>query len=169
MNDEERARLARFVADRTPALMRIAYLLTGDRHEAEDLLQTALLKTALRWGSLRHDDPEGYVRTVMYREQVGTWRRLRRRHVVREQRYVSQVDPDPNEATDVRFAMRSALKRLSAMHRAVVVLRFYEDLTETQVAEVLGCSVGTVRSRTNRAIVRLRQLVPDTDSLEVLR
>ncbi|MFG2108659.1 sigma factor [Micromonospora chersina] len=79
MDEDDRARLAEFVTSRTPALMRVAYLLTGDRHAAEDLFQSALARTIPRWRALRHADPEGYLRTVMYREQVSWWRRLGRR------------------------------------------------------------------------------------------
>jgi DNA-directed RNA polymerase specialized sigma24 family protein len=72
---EDRRRFREFVAARTPALMRVAYLLTGNQHDAEDLLQTALTRTAARLRSIRHDDPEGYVRRVMYHEQISWWRR----------------------------------------------------------------------------------------------
>lgn len=160
MDDEARARFGDFVAARTPALIRVAYMLTGNQHAAEDLLQSALTKTAARWRTLRHDDPEGYVRTVMYREQVSWWRRLGRHREV-------AVDPPPDRVTadltahaDLRLSVRTAMLRLPPAQRAVLVLRYFEDLTETQAAEVLGCSVGTVRSRTHRAVSRLRELLP---------
>ncbi|MFU8851624.1 SigE family RNA polymerase sigma factor [Micromonospora sp. SL1-18] len=166
MDEDDRARLADFVASRTPALMRVAYLLTGDRHAAEDLFQSALARTIPRWRSLRHADPEGYLRTVMYREQISWWRRLRRR---RETALTGDeaIQSDPSAGTDVRLAMRAALRHLPPAQRAVVVLRYYEDLPEARVAEVLGCTVGTVRSRTHRAVTRLRQLLPDVELLEV--
>lgn len=160
MEDDARTVFAEFAAARTPALIRVAYLLTGDQHGAEDLVQSALAKTYARWGSLRHQDPEGYIRTVMYREQVSWWRRLAR---IRETVTATPADvavPDPSTHTDLRLAMRAALRRLPAAQRTVVVLRYYEDLTETQVADILGCSVGTVRSRTSRAVSRLRELLP---------
>lgn len=160
MDDEARSTFGEFAASRTAALIRVAYLLTGDQHAAEDLVQSALAKTLARWGSLRHEDPEGYVRAVMYREQVSWWRRLSR---VRETLVGSPAEvvcPDPNEHTDLRLAMRKALLGLPPAQRQVLVLRYYEDLTETQVAEVLRCSVGTVRSRTHRAVSRLRELLP---------
>ncbi|MBE1485196.1 SigE family RNA polymerase sigma factor [Plantactinospora soyae] len=169
MDEEERTRLTEFVTSRTPALMRVAYLLTGDRHAAEDLLQSALARTITKWPTLRNADPEGYVRTVMYREQVSWWRRLRRYREIRLTEADEGIDPDRSGGTDVRLAMRAALRRLPPAQRAVVVLRYYEDLTETQVAEMLGCSVGTVRSRTHRAIARLRRMLPDVTGLEVLR
>ncbi|MBY8874361.1 SigE family RNA polymerase sigma factor [Micromonospora sp. PLK6-60] len=167
MDEDERARLAEFVTGRTPALMQVAYLLTGDRHAAEDLLQSALARTIPKWRTLRHADPEGYLRAVMYREQVSLWRRLRRRRERALTGADEEVQPDPSGGTDVRLAMRAALRRLPPAQRTVLVLRYYEDLTETQVAEALGCSVGTVRSRTHRAVHRLRQLLPDVELLEV--
>ncbi|MEW2384198.1 SigE family RNA polymerase sigma factor [Micromonospora sp. NPDC047707] len=167
MEEDDRARLAEFVASRTLALMRVAYLLTGDRHAAEDLFQSALARTIPKWRTLRHADPEGYLRTVMYREQVSWWRRLRRRREIALTGADEAVQQDPSGGTDVRLAMRAALRHLPPAQRTVVVLRYYEDLTETQVAEALGCTVGTVRSRTHRAVSRLRQLLPDVELLEV--
>ncbi|TDC70845.1 SigE family RNA polymerase sigma factor [Micromonospora sp. KC606] len=169
MDDDERARLAEFVASRTPALMRVAYLLTGDRHAAEDLFQSALARTIPRWRTLRNADPEGYLRTVMYREQVSWWRRLRRYRESLLTGTDDRADSDPSGGTDLRLAMRAALRHLPPAQRTVVVLRYYEDLTETQVAAALGCSVGTVRSRTHRAVRRLRELLPDIELLEVRR
>jgi RNA polymerase sigma-70 factor (sigma-E family) len=163
MDDEARMRFGEFVASRTPALMRVAYLLTGDRHAAEDLLQSALAKTISKWRSLRHEDPEGYVRTVMLRDQVSWWRRLRRFRETTQDEPIEIVRRDPSDETDLRLAMRAALRQLPPAQRAVLVLRYYEDLTETQVATAMGCSVGTVRSRTHRAVVRLRQILPGVD------
>ena len=165
MDDEAKARFGEFAANRTPALIRVAYLLTGNQHSAEDLVQSALAKTFARWKSLRHEDPEGYVRAVMYREQVSWWRRLSRHRETPVGEPTEVVSQDPSEHTDLRLAMRKALLRLSPAHRAVVVLRYYEDLTEAQVAEALGCSIGTVRSRTHRAVSRLRELLPNAEAV----
>ncbi|MGC9668133.1 SigE family RNA polymerase sigma factor [Planosporangium sp. 12N6] len=172
MDDEARVRFGEFVAARTHTLIRVAYMLTGDQHAAEDLLQSALTKTAARWRTLRHEDPEGYVRTVMYREQVSWWRRLGRHREVAVDPPPDRVAADTTGNTDLRLSVRTALLRLPPAQRAVLVLRYFEDLTETQAADVLGCSVGTVRSRTHRALARLRELLPaDTDVqlTEVLR
>src|SRR5262249_54481813 len=116
--------------------------LTGNQHGAEDLLQTALMKTAARWRQIRDEDPEAYVRTVLYREQISWWRRRGRHREV-------AVDPppdigyaDPSSHTDLRLAMRAALLRLPPAQRAILVLRYYDDLSEKQVADILGCSVG---------------------------
>ncbi|MEV4541331.1 SigE family RNA polymerase sigma factor [Micromonospora echinaurantiaca] len=168
MEDDDRALLADFVASRAPVLVRVAYLLTGDRSSAEDLFQTALAKTIPKWRSIRHSDPEGYLRAVMYREQVSWWRRMRRRRDV-PIGTDDLVVTDPSAGTDLRLAFRAALRQLPPAQRAVVVLRYYEDLPEAEVAELLGCSVGTVRSRTHRAITRLRQLLPHTELLELQR
>jgi RNA polymerase sigma-70 factor (sigma-E family) len=154
-----RRQFGEFVADRTPTLIRVAYLLCGDQDAAEDLVQSALVKTAARWSSLRHADPEGYIRTVMYREQISRWRRSARQREHLLQAPGDGVAADQSRQVDLRLAMRTYLLRLPPAHRAVLVLRFFEDLTETQAAEVLGCSVGTVRSRTHRAVARLRELL----------
>lgn len=166
MDDEAKARFGEFAASRTPALIRVAYLLTGDQHAAEDLVQSALAKTLARWSSLRHDDPEGYIRAVMYREQVSRWRRPRRETLVGAP--VDRAYPDPAHQIDLRVSMRQALLELSPAHRTMIVLRYFEDLTETQVASALGCSIGSVRSRTHRAVSRLRELMPANDLTEVL-
>lgn len=163
VDEAARARFGEFAAVRTPALIRVAYLLTGDQHAAEDLVQSALAKTLARWGTLRHEDPEGYVRAVMYREQVSWWRRLSRYRETPVATHAEAGYPDPSAHTDLRIAMRRALLLLPPAQRTVLVLRYFEDLTETQVAEVLGCSVGTVRSRTHRAVSRLRELLPAAD------
>jgi RNA polymerase sigma-70 factor (sigma-E family) len=161
VDEHARRQFGAFVADRAPALIRVAYLLCGgDQHAAEDLVQNALVKTAARWPTLRHEDPEGYIRTVMYREQVSRWRRSARgRELLVEP--PREVLADQSAHVDLRLAMRAHLLRLPPAQRAVLVLRFFEDLTETQAAQVLGCSVGTVRSRTHRAVSRLRELLGD--------
>jgi RNA polymerase sigma-70 factor (sigma-E family) len=162
VDGEARRRLREFVVARTPALMRVAYLLTGNQHDAEDLVQTALTKAAARWESIRHEDPEAYVRRVMYHAQVSWWRRRARR---REQPVhpLPEVDhtADPGPGADLRLAVRQVLSRLTPRQRAVLVLRYFEDLPEKQVAEVLGCSVGTVRSQVHRALARFRALAPE--------
>ncbi|MFJ6152377.1 SigE family RNA polymerase sigma factor [Micromonospora profundi] len=169
MDEDERLRLAEFVSSRTPALMRVAYLLTGDRTAAEDLLQSALARAIPRWGTIRHTDPEGYLRVVMYRQQISWWRRLRRWRETPLNPADEPVGADPSGGSDVRLAMRAALRHLPPAQRAVVMLRYYEDLPEARVAELLGCSVGTVRSRTHRAVTRLRELLPEIELLEVRR
>ncbi len=161
-----------FVVARSVSLMRLAYLLAGgDQHAAEDLLQVALAKTAARWSGV--DSPEAYVRRVMYRQQVNSWR-------LKWKRRETQVAVPPDEAryddipaVDLKLTVRRALARITPRQRAVLVLRYFEDLPEAEVARVLGCSVGTVRSTTHRSLARLRELAPELDELnpieEVLR
>jgi RNA polymerase sigma-70 factor (sigma-E family) len=162
---------AEFVAAHTPTLSRLAYLLAGDHASAEDLLQVALTKAALRWRSVReYDSPEAFVRTVMYHEAVTGWRRRRRYR----ERVVAEP-PEPagmfDEAADVerRVVLERALRRLTPRQRAVLVLRFYEDRTPVEAARLLGCSVGTVKSQTHHALARLRLLAPELSDLEVPR
>lgn len=152
-----------FVAIRGPALMRTASLLTGDRGLAEDALQEALAKVALRWPKvLAGGDPEPYVRRALYSVAVDRWRWRSRR--ARER--LGEVPDQPATAdtfsdADRRLAVRSALSRLTDRQRQVLVLRFYEDLSESQTAEVMHCSVSTVKSQTRHALERLRSLAPD--------
>ncbi|MFG2018420.1 SigE family RNA polymerase sigma factor [Actinomadura geliboluensis] len=168
MDDAAERRFREFVETRSVALMRLAYLLAGgDQHAAEDLLQTALAKTAARWGSV--DNPEPYVRRTMYRQQVSNWRRTRRRRetqvgVLPDQ--AGRAGPDAASAVDLKLTVRTALARLTPKQRAVLVLRFFEDLPEAEVARILGCGVGTVRSTTHRSLARLRELAPELNALE---
>ncbi|MEU1006765.1 SigE family RNA polymerase sigma factor [Streptomyces tibetensis] len=150
-----------FVEMRSTSLLRLAVLLTGgDRHAAEDLLQIALMKAYGRWG--RIEQHEAYVRQVMYRQQVNRWR-------LRRHRAETTVPVLPDEATgaeagsdaELRIALWAALGRLTKRQRAVVVLRYFEDLPEAEVAALLGCPVGTVRSSAHRSLAKLRLLVPE--------
>lgn len=161
-----------FVRNRSTALLRTAVLLSGgDRHAGEDLLQNALIKAAGRWH--RIDEPEAYVRQILYRQQISRWRLKGRR---RELTVAEPPDPgtdtrtasgtDPTGAAELRLVMRDALSRLTARQRAVLVLRYFEDLPEADVARLLGCSVGTVRSTTHRSLARLRVLAPELAQLE---
>ena len=142
-----------FVDARRDALLRTAYLLTGDHHEAEDLVQTTLLKVVPRWNRIG-DRPEQYVRTVLARESVNRWRRRRWREVS------TYVLPETvqHEGSDIedRLTLLEDLRRLSPRQRAVLVLRYFDDLSEADTAAVLGISVGTVKSHSREALARLR-------------
>jgi RNA polymerase sigma-70 factor (sigma-E family) len=157
---DERARdeFAAFAAARSGALIRLAYVLTGDQHAAEDLLQTALAKAAARWGRI-HSAPEAYVRQIMYREQVSSWRRRARRREMTMADLPDQAAAVPAASEETRLSLQAALRALPAGKRAVLVLRYLEDLPEAQVADILGCSVGTVRSQTHKAITELRSVL----------
>jgi RNA polymerase sigma-70 factor (sigma-E family) len=154
-----------YVTHRGQALFRIAYLLTGDHHHAQDLVQQALLKVVGRWRRLAADgDPDPYVRRVLYTEHVGHWRRSKR--TVSESGFAPPAGAEPVTAdgTDdlvTSLALRRALGQLAPRQRAVIVLRYFEDLTEAQTAELLGIRVGTVKSQARDALARLRELVPD--------
>ncbi|PZG12358.1 SigE family RNA polymerase sigma factor [Micromonospora craterilacus] len=158
-----------FVRSRTSALLRSAYLLTGDQHLAEDLVQSALARTHRAWSRL-HDsgNAEAYTRKTMYHLQVSWWRRRRVPEsmpgVLPEPRGGDPV-PDHAQQTALRFTLRAALAKLSAKQRAVLVLRFFEDRTEAQTAELLGVTVGTVKSQTARALARLRTVAPELAEL----
>lgn len=162
-----------WVQARALQLARTAYLLTGDQQRAEDLLQETLARVAERWASLvRRGTPDGYARQVMYHLSVDWWRRRR----VRPELLIEQPPDVPSDSRDEesvvsRLVLREALLRLTPRQRAVLVLRFFDDCTETEVAHLLGCSVNTVKSQTRHALARLRQLAPDlldlVPSLEV--
>lgn len=149
-----------FVEARSSTLMRMAFLLTGgDQHAAEDLLQTALAKVATRWRSI--DNPESYVRQVIYRQQVSWWRLKWHRRETNVAVLPEEIRDDGTAVVDLRMAVRTALSRLTPRQRTVLVLRFFEDLPEAEVARLLDCTVGTVRSTTHRSLARLRTLAPE--------
>ena len=147
-----------FVAARSGALARTAYLLTGDAHAAKDLLQEALTRVAGRWRRIvASGDPEAYVRRVLYTTHVSWWRRRTSQSELSRRR----DRPAPLDVAEVvarRMLMASALAKLTPKQRAVLVLRFYEDLTEASTAAVLGVSVSTVKSQTAYALARLRDV-----------
>ncbi len=159
MDERAREDFAEFVAGRSAELLRLAYVLTADHYAAEDLLQSALTKAAARWGRI-HSAPEGYVRQIMYREQVSWWRRRARRPVTVVARVPERPGQDQMVMVEARLALRDALLALPPGKRAMLVLRYLEDLPEAQVADILGCSVGTVRSQTHKAIAQLRLVLP---------
>ena len=159
MDERTRRDFGEFVAARSPELLRLAYVLTGDQHAAEDLLQSALTKAAAHWGRI-HGEPEGYVRRILYREQVGWWRRRARRPEIAMARVPELPARDEVAGVETRLALRDALLALPPGKRVMLVLRYLEDLSEGQVADILGCSVGTVRSQTHKAIAQLRSVLP---------
>jgi RNA polymerase sigma-70 factor (sigma-E family) len=147
-----------FVTARYAALCRTAFVLTGNHHDAEDLLQTALMKAAGVWGRI-HERPEPYVRRILYHENIsrGRRRRVTEQPLDRHDRPVA----DGFDSDVVRIVLADALARLTAKQRTVLVLRYYEDLTEQQAAAVMGVRVGTVKSQTRHALRRLRELAPE--------
>jgi RNA polymerase sigma-70 factor (sigma-E family) len=144
-----------FVAARSPALLRTAWMLTGDAHLAEDLLQAALARTWPHWLRLRDGQPEAYVRKVMVR-LTGSWWRRRWRGETPTAAVPEAASGDVFAAVDERAVLLAALGGLPTRQRQVVVLRYYDDLSERQVADLLGCSVGTVKSQAARGLGKLR-------------
>ncbi|WP_328294050.1 SigE family RNA polymerase sigma factor [Kineococcus sp. NBC_00420] len=151
-------------------LLRTALFLTGDHHSAEDLLQDTLERTYLHWR--RVQEPAAYARTVMARAVTDRWRRLGRRpREVTLDAVLDAVGSDQHghrssstgEDAAVRYADQdeafTALRQLSPRQRAVLVLRYYEDWTEAQIADALNCSTGTVKTQASRGLARLRQLL----------
>jgi RNA polymerase sigma-70 factor (sigma-E family) len=147
-----------YIRARTPALLRSAYLLTGDQQRAEDLVQDALIRTHRAWGRVHDGNPDAYTRKVMYHLQISRWRRGHSLEVPIAQLPEAVTAVDDSHVT--RIALRAALARLTPKQRAVIVLRFFEDLTEVDTADVLGVTVGTVKSQTAKALARLRTITP---------
>ncbi|MGW0415506.1 SigE family RNA polymerase sigma factor [Streptomyces collinus] len=166
MGDRKSARdeeFQSFMTGRWPRLMRTAFLLTGERHAAEDLVQSTLERVYVAWRRVGSaDDPEAYVRRVMINAHA-------RRHRRRLKEFLAPKDDaglvrdvadagDRMAQADDRDALLEALAQLPARQREAVVLRYWEDLTETQTAEAMGCSVGTVKSNAAKGIAKLRAL-----------
>jgi RNA polymerase sigma-70 factor (sigma-E family) len=147
---------AAFVAKRSAALLRTAWLLTGSEAAAQDLVQAALLRTWTRWDRVvRKDLPETYVRKVLLSTFL-TWRRRRWLHETPMPDEVDTSAPDTTAEVELRAVVRTVLETLPRGQRAALVLRFFDDLSERDTAAVLGCSTGTVKSQTARALARLR-------------
>ncbi|MGH3747562.1 MAG: SigE family RNA polymerase sigma factor [Micromonosporaceae bacterium] len=147
-----------FVVHAHPRLLRAAYLLTGNQHDAEDLAQTALVKAGLAWRRIqRVDNPDAYVRRVLVNTHISRWRTRSRRGEK------LTADPPSRPVVDVelgrcedRDQLRAALASLSPRQRAAVVLRYHEDLSVEETASLLDCTQGTVKTLTSRALAKLR-------------
>ncbi|MBO3747204.1 SigE family RNA polymerase sigma factor [Streptosporangiaceae bacterium NEAU-GS5] len=156
MTNEDEAAFDEFVGARSTALLRTAILVCGaSTHDAEDLVQGALERVYRHWPRIRHDNPEAYARRALVNSAIT---RARRRRVIRE---ISFARP-PEGAVDspdlgLRDALLDELRRLPPRMRAVLVLRYWEDLSEAETAAVLGCSVGTVKSQAARGLARVRE------------
>ncbi|MFJ7157522.1 SigE family RNA polymerase sigma factor [Streptomyces sp. NPDC101118] len=149
-----------YVRTRGTALMRTARSLTANPCDAEDLLQTALTKTYVAWDRIEdHRALDGYVRRALVNTRTSQWRKRKVDEFACDELPEPEVLPaaDPAEAQALRDAMWRAVTRLPDRQRAMVVLRYYEDLSEAQTAELLGVSVGTVKSAVSRALVKLRE------------
>jgi RNA polymerase sigma-70 factor (ECF subfamily) len=156
---QERDRgFAEFVAASSAGLLRVAYLLTGDQAAAEDLLQAAMEKTYLAWDRLDTSTPPGgYVRRILYTTHVSVWRR-RFREVLTGSPPERPQSADRYAEYDERDRLWRLVSRLPTMQRAVIVLRYYEDRSEQDIAELLAVSPGTVKAHSSRGLARLREL-----------
>ncbi|MEQ4725708.1 SigE family RNA polymerase sigma factor [Nonomuraea sp. B19D2] len=151
-----------FVRARQQSLMRTAYLLTGNPHLAEDLLQTVLTRVASHWTKFtKSGNPEAYARKALVNQAL-SWRR-RKKIELPEAELSELAEPGQphDEATVRRLALRHALAQLTPKQRAVIVLRFYEDRSEHETAQLMGVSIGTVKSQTHYALSKLRALTPE--------
>jgi RNA polymerase sigma-70 factor (sigma-E family) len=151
-------RFAVYVRDRGEHHLRVAVLLTGDWHAAQDLVQASLVKLYRVWPRLRVDgDPDAYLRRIMVNTQRSWWRARWRRELPAAQLPEGINGDDIAERQAVGALVRQALAGLSRQQRAVLVLRYCEDLPEAEVAEILGCSVGTVKTHAHRGVATLRE------------
>jgi RNA polymerase sigma-70 factor (sigma-E family) len=148
-----------FVKDATPALSRTAWLLCGDQHQAEELVQQALTRTYLSWATARRRDPLAYARKALANQRIDTWRRRRREVLVAP----AEVPDGPSASAADQHAERDQLVRalatLTTRQRRIVVLRHLEGLSEREVAEDLGVSLGTVKSTASRGLAQLRAVL----------
>jgi RNA polymerase sigma-70 factor (sigma-E family) len=154
-----------FVRDASPSLLRTAYLLTGDRGHAEDLLQTALLHTAQRWRSVR-TDPHAYARRAVVNHAKNRWRARSRR----PREAATEIGETSYEPADSDVLLQQmllpAVLALPLRQRAVLILRYFQDLSVEQTADVLGCRPGTVKSQTHHALAKLRESLGDLTDIE---
>jgi RNA polymerase sigma-70 factor (sigma-E family) len=162
--DARDADFAAYLAARQPSLLRTAYLLTGNRHDAEDLVQTAFAKLYLSWDKVRDQGSmDGYVRRILVNEHNSLWRRAwKKREHSADDAVLHALDTPHHDTTDdgVGAALWDVVQTLPRKARAVVVLRYYEELSEAETAAVLGISVGTVKSQASRALATLRERAP---------
>jgi RNA polymerase sigma-70 factor (sigma-E family) len=152
----DEAAFREYVTARGPALLRIALLLTGNRADAEDLLQAALVKTYFGWGRISERSAvDAYVKRAMVNTQISWWRRRRLEEYPTDD-LPDRVVTDHPVVSDLEDTVRRALDRLPSRMRAAVVLRYYEDMSEAEIADALGVSQGTVKSTVSRAVAKLR-------------
>ncbi|WP_329089481.1 MULTISPECIES: SigE family RNA polymerase sigma factor [unclassified Streptosporangium] len=168
MSGRDDAGFSAFVAARGTSLLRIAHLACDAAEDAEDLLQTSLERAYRNWSRVRDDnDPEPYVRRIIVNTAIS---RARRRAILR---IVPMSTPpeQPSREADIplRHALMDALRDLPPRQRAVVVLRYWEDLSEAQTAEILGCSTGTVKSQAFKALAKLRPAIGGESPEKVVR
>ncbi|WP_427885681.1 SigE family RNA polymerase sigma factor [Kribbella sp. GL6] len=149
-----------WVADRGAALLRFAYLVTRDHSRAEEAVQDALIAAYSRWSRIcRAQDPEAYVRRSIVNADISRWRRFFRRETPTSDTGPAGAAPDPADAQAEQDAVWALCATLPAKQRAAVVLRYYEDLPDAEIALILDCSPATVRSQIHRALASLRTAI----------
>ena len=157
-----------FMQARWSALFRTAYLLTGNRHDAEELLQEAMARTCVSWLRIRDKGAvDAYVRRILVHEASRGWRRRGREQTVDDLPLPGHGGGVPEHET--HLVVWEAIRRLPPRMRAALVLRYYEDLSEADTAAILGCSVGTVKSQSHAAITRLRTTLGDSFAMSSLK
>jgi RNA polymerase sigma-70 factor (sigma-E family) len=155
VNSQDREQFREFMTSRWPGLVRLAYGLTGDRWLAEDLAQAALASACTAWWRVSQaDDPDAYVRKILINASKSRFRRARLPEEARETPEAPVADPAA--LSDQRTDLVTALRALPPRQRAVIVLKYWADMTDAQVADLLGCTEGTVRSQAWRALAKLR-------------
>lgn len=165
MNQPTEDDFVRYVRARQGTLLRAARLYCGDEHLAEDLLQEAFVKLASRWEQVRTGSPDAYMRRILYRDSVSRWRRWGREKpyaaAAGERDLMDRAVSSAVEDWVAGAPVRAALAKLPPRQRAVIVLRYFEDQSEAQIAEILGTSAGTVKSQASKALAHLRRLLPE--------
>jgi RNA polymerase sigma-70 factor (sigma-E family) len=166
MSQTDESAFRTYAVSRRPALRRTAYLMCGDWHQADDLVQTALTKLFVAWKRVRSDEqPDAYARRILTRCYLDERRRPWRRESPME---VLHDSPAATRSTEDALDLRAALDRLPSRQRATIVLRFWADASVAETADALGCSEGTVKSQTARALSTLRASLGDPVLLEEL-
>ncbi|MBV9098595.1 MAG: SigE family RNA polymerase sigma factor [Frankiaceae bacterium] len=162
MSPEDEAAFRDFAAAARPRLVRTAYLLCGDPHEAHDLAQVTLMRVHRRWRSIERTDlPQAYARKVLINLAASFWRRRLRAPLVALTAVGEPAGADPADAYGDRAELWDAVRSLPPRTRAILVLRYWEDLSEADTAAALGCSVGSVKSQASRGLERLRAVLEE--------
>jgi RNA polymerase sigma-70 factor (sigma-E family) len=158
VTEECQGGFAEYAASAWPRLVRTAHMLTGDFHEAEDLVQTTLAKVYGRWHRIPRDEVEVYVRRALVNNNISRIRKKRVAHLLMPflPESVHRTGGGHAETTEHRAALVQALSGLSARQRAVLVLRYFDDLSDQEIASVLNCSPGTVKTHARRGLQALR-------------
>lgn len=160
MSAQDEAAFRDFAAAARPRLVRTAYLLCGDPHEAHDLVQVTLMRVHRRWRAIERTDlPQAYARRVLINLAASFWRRRLRAPLVALTAAGEPAGPDPAEAYGDRAELWQAVQSLPPRMRAILVLRYWEDLSEAETAAALGCSIGSVKSQASRGLDRLRDVL----------